>query len=261
MSNSPVERRNKIIEILEQREHVEVSYLSDAFQVSLMTIRRDLEKLEKDGKVIRMYGGVKLKTKRVYEYSMEERLNSNKREKLAIAREAARLIEDGDVVAFDASTTALEVSKLIKDRKDVTVVTNNLSIAIELADAPEVVVILLGGFLRGKSLSVMGASLKQYLEAIYIDKAFISSKALSFHEGLTDTAIDEGEAKQAMLSKSNEVIVLADHTKLGKVAFYKVCDKQGITKIITDELIPLTPLQQECINSYKEYGTPIILAN
>ncbi|MEH7049856.1 DeoR/GlpR family DNA-binding transcription regulator [Bacillus pseudomycoides] len=256
MSNSPVERRNKIIEILEQREHVEVSYLSDAFQVSLMTIRRDLEKLEKDGKVIRMYGGVKLKTKRVYEYSMEERLNSNKREKLAIAREAARLIEDGDVVAFDASTTALEVSKLIKDRKDVTVVTNNLSIAIELADAPEVVVIL-----RGKSLSVMGASLKQYLEAIYIDKAFISSKALSFHEGLTDTAIDEGEAKQAMLSKSSEVIVLADHTKLGKVAFYKVCDKQGITKIITDELIPLTPLQQECINSYKEYGTPIILAN
>ncbi|AIK37727.1 deoR-like helix-turn-helix domain protein [Bacillus pseudomycoides] len=261
MSNSPVERRNKIIEILEQREHVEVSYLSDAFQVSLMTIRRDLEKLEKDGKVIRMYGGVKLKTKRVYEYSMEERLNSNKREKLAIAREAARLIEDGDVVAFDASTTALEVSKLIKDRKDVTVVTNNLSIAIELADVPEIVVIVLGGFLRGKSLSVMGASLKQYLEAIYIDKAFISSKALSFHEGLTDTAIDEGEAKQAMLSKSNEVIVLADHTKLGKVAFYKVCDKQGITKIITDELIPLTPLQQECINSYKEYGTPIILAN
>ncbi|MGG3528085.1 DeoR family transcriptional regulator [Bacillus pseudomycoides] len=261
MSNSPVERRNKIIEILEQREHVEVSYLSDAFQVSLMTIRRDLEKLEKDGKVIRMYGGVKLKTKRVYEYSMEERLNSNKREKLAIAHEAARLIEDGDVVAFDASTTALEVSKLIKDRKDVTVVTNNLSIAIELADVPEIVVIVLGGFLRGKSLSVMGASLKQYLETIYIDKAFISSKALSFHEGLTDTAIDEGEAKQAMLSKSNEVIVLADHTKLGKVAFYKVCDKQGITKIITDELIPLTPMQQECINSYKEYGTPIILAN
>jgi len=261
MSNSPVERRNKIIEILEQREHVEVSYLSDAFQVSLMTIRRDLEKLEKDGKVIRMYGGVKLKIKRVYEYSMEERLNSNKQEKLVIAREAARLIEDGDVVAFDASTTALEVSKLIKDRKDVTVVTNNLSIAIELADVPDIVVIVLGGFLRGKSLSVMGASLKQYLERIYIDKAFISSKALSFHEGLTDTAIDEGEAKQAMLSKSNEVIVLADHTKLGKVAFYKVCDKQGITKIITDELIPLTPLQQECINSYKEYGTPIILAN
>ncbi|PFZ13714.1 DeoR family transcriptional regulator [Bacillus pseudomycoides] len=261
MSNSPVERRNKIIEMLEQREHVDVSYLSDAFQVSLMTIRRDLEKLEKDGKVIRMYGGVKLKIKRVYEYSMEERLNSNKQEKLVIAREAARLIEDGNVVAFDASTTALEVSKLIKDRKDVTVVTNNLSIAIELADVPDIVVIVLGGFLRGKSLSVMGASLKQYLERIYIDKAFISSKALSFHEGLTDTAIDEGEAKQAMLSKSNEVIVLADHTKLGKVAFYKVCDKQGITKIITDELIPLTPLQQECINSYKEYGTPIILAN
>ncbi|PEE40487.1 DeoR/GlpR family DNA-binding transcription regulator [Bacillus pseudomycoides] len=261
MSNSPVERRNKIIEMLEQREHVDVSYLSDAFQVSLMTIRRDLEKLEKDGKVIRMYGGVKLKIKRVYEYSMEERLNSNKQEKLVIAREAARLIEDGDVVAFDASTTALEVSKLIKDRKDVTVVTNNLSIAIELADVSEIVVIVLGGFLRGKSLSVMGASLKQYLGRIYIDKAFISSKALSFHEGLTDTAIDEGEAKQAMLSKSNEVIVLADHTKLGKVAFYKVCDKQGITKIITDELIPLTPLQQECINSYKEYGTPIILAN
>ncbi|MEI4622521.1 hypothetical protein [Bacillus cereus] len=115
--------------------------------------------------------------------------------------------------------------------------------------------------MRGKSLSVKGPSLKQYLAAIYIDKAFISSKALSFHEGLTDTSIDEGEAKQAMLSKSSEVIVLADHTKLGKIAFYEVCNKQCITKIITDELVPLTLLQQECINNYKEYGTPIILAN
>lgn len=261
MSNSPVDRRNKIIEMLEKTEYADVSYLSDAFQVSLMTIRRDLERLEKDGKVIRVYGGVKLKTKRVYEASMEERLKSNKREKMAIAKEAAKLIEDGDVIAFDASTTALEVSKFIKDRKNLTVVTNNLSIAIELADAPHIVVVLLGGFLRGKSLSIMGSSLQQYMQSIYIDKAFISSKGLSFHEGLTDTAIDEGEAKQAMLNKASEIIVLVDHTKLGKVAFFEVCDKQRITKVITDELIPLTPMQQECITSYKEYGIPVIIAN
>ncbi|MGG2067400.1 hypothetical protein [Bacillus sp. S14(2024)] len=89
----------------------------------------------------------------------------------------------------------------------------------------------------------------------------MSSKGLSFHEGLTDTAIDEGEAKQAMLNKASETIVLVDHTKLGKVAFFEVCDKQCITKIITDELIPLTPMQQECITSYKEYGIPVIIAN
>lgn len=261
MPGSPIKRRKKIISILEGTDYVDVSYLSNLFQVSEMTIRRDLETLEKAGDLIRVHGGAKLKTKRVYEASIEKRLNTNKKEKMAIAREAAKLVEDGDVIAFDASTTALEVSKLIKDREKLTVVTNNISIAIELADAKNIAVILLGGFLRGKSLSLVGASLQTHLHSIYIDKAFISSKALNFSEGLTDATIDEGEAKQALIDKSNQLYVIADHTKLGKLAFFRVCGKEKIDKIITDQLVPLEPEQQNCVNSYREFGTEVIIAD
>ncbi|MCL6573300.1 MAG: DeoR/GlpR family DNA-binding transcription regulator [Bacillus sp. (in: Bacteria)] len=260
MSNSPLTRRMKIVTLLEETDYADVSNLSSLFQVSEMTIRRDLESLEKAGDVIRVHGGVKLKTKRVYEASIEKRLNTNKPEKMAIAKEAANLIEDGDVIAFDASTTAFEVSKLIKSKKKLTVVTNNISIAIELSDTEEITVILLGGFLRGKSLSLVGSSLHKYLQSIYIDKAFISSKALNFTEGLTDATIDEGEAKQALIDKSNQVFVLVDHTKLGKLAFFEVCGKNKIDKILTDQLDPLLPEQQECIDSYLEYGTEVVIA-
>jgi DeoR/GlpR family transcriptional regulator of sugar metabolism len=258
MAVLPSLRREKIIEILVEKDHADISYLSSRFGVSEMTIRRDLEKLENGGEVIRVYGGVKLKTKRNYEASVEERRNTNKEEKMAITRAAAQLIEDGDVIAFDASTTALEVSKYIKDKK-ITVVTNSISIAIELSDAANITVILVGGFLRGKSLSLVGNSLSKYLESIYVDKAFLSSKALNFNEGLTDATIDEGEAKQAMIEKANAVYVMVDHTKIGKLAFFKVCGKEKIDKIITDRLKPLTPEQEECLEHYREYGTDVII--
>lgn len=191
MSDMPFVRRKKIIEILGQNDYADVSYLSELFSVSEMTIRRDLEKLEKEDEVIRVYGGAKLKTKRVYEGPIKERLNVNKQEKMTIAKVAAEMIEDGDVIALDASTTALEVSKQIKNKSKLTVITNNISIAIELSNAPSITVILLGGFLRAKSLSLVGASLRKLLESLYIDKAFISSKALNFNEGLTDATIEE----------------------------------------------------------------------
>lgn len=257
----PAHRRQKIIEILEKKDYAEISYLSQLFSVSEMTIRRDLEKLESDGQVIRVYGGAKLKEKRGYEASIEERLSIQNEEKKLIAMEAAKYIEDGDVVAFDASTSALEVSKAIKLTKKITVVTNNIPIAMELSDAPHIAVILLGGFLRGKSLSLIGGSLQKYLESIYIDKAFISSKAISFKEGLTDATIDEGEAKQAMINKSNHVIVLADHSKLGKLAFYKVCPAERIDRIITDQLKPWTEEQKHCIAEFKESGTDVVVVS
>lgn len=260
MSNSPSNRRKQIIDILEKTDYAEVTYLSKVFDVSEMTIRRDIDRLEKDNEVIRVHGGVKLKTKRLYEASIEERLNHNRAEKIAIARVAAELINDGDVVAFDASTSALEVSKLIKDKEKLTVVTNNISIAIELSDTPGIAVILLGGFLRDRSLSLVGAPIKRFLESIHIDKAFFSAKALNFDAGLTDSTIDEGEAKQAMIAKTTELTVIADRSKLGIVSFFEICGKDCIDRIITDQLDAFTPQQQECVENYRSYGTEVVIA-
>lgn len=261
MTHTPYMRRKKIIEVLEQTECVDFSFFSDLFKVSEMTIRRDVEQLEKAGEVVRVYGGVKLRTNRAYEATIQERLNTNKKEKMAIAIKASELIMDGDVIALDASTTALEVSKLIKDRKNLTVVTNNISIAIELSSYKNIKTILLGGFLRGRSLSLIGASLKTFLESMFIDKVFLSSKALNFSEGLTDATVEEGEAKQAMIEKSNQIYVLVDHTKLGKLAFFQVIDKEHIDAIITDQCEPLTLDQEECLQLFRDYGVQVILAD
>ncbi|WP_114571696.1 DeoR/GlpR family DNA-binding transcription regulator [Exiguobacterium flavidum] len=260
MTALPHERRDKIIEILESKDYAEVSYLSGYFNVSEMTIRRDLEKLDRDGQIIRVYGGARLVSKTIPEQSFTERAHTHPEEKALIAEAAVRMIEDGDVVAFDASTSALEVSKRIKHFRSLTVVTNNINIAIELADVKNIAVILLGGYLRGKSLSTTGASLRLYMQSIYIDKAFISSKAISVEEGLTDSTSDEGEAKQAMLQKSSQVVVLADRSKLGTIAFFKVCSSESIDVLITDGLKPMTPRQEEVLDGFRAVGTNVIVA-
>lgn len=258
----PTTRREKIIEILKTKDYAEISYLSQKFQVSEMTIRRDIERLEKDGKVTKVYGGVRLKEldEREFEDPIEMRRSTNTREKQAIAREALQYIEDGDVIAFDASTSAFELSRLIKFKKSVTVVTNNINIAVELADDREITVILLGGFLRRTSLSLIGSSIPKYLESIYIDKAFISCKALNYYDGVTDSLMDEGEAKQAIIQRTNKLYLLADHTKINTIAFFKICPASQIDTLFTDDFDEFDEGQKECLELFEENGINLVVA-
>lgn len=262
MVTLPSARRDEIVNILKSKDYAEISYLSQKFSVSEMTIRRDIDKLEKEGKVLKVYGGVRLKEIREKEYegSIEERKGRNSLEKRFIALEAVKFIEDGDVIAFDASTTALELSRHIKFKKKVTVVTNNINIAVELSSDPDITIILLGGFLRRTSLSVFGSSISKYLESIYIDKAFISCKSLNFNDGVTDSLIDEGEAKQAIIMRSTYLYLLADHTKINTIAFFKICPAESVNTLITDEVVPFNKEQQKCLEQYRENGTNVIIA-
>jgi DeoR family fructose operon transcriptional repressor len=262
MINIPSKRRDQIIEILKSKEYAEIPYLSQKFSVSEMTIRRDIEKLESEGKVNRVYGGVKLVSirDRNYELSIEERLNSHSKEKQIISIEAAKFINDGDVIAFDASTSALELSRYIKFKKKITVVTNNIKIAGEVSEDPNISTILLGGFVRQWSCSIIGSSMNKYLESIFIDKAFISCKSLNFTEGVTDSLIDEGEAKQSLIERSNQLYVLADHSKINTLSFFKICSSDKIHTIITDSNKPFDQQQQKCIDSFREIGVNVIMA-
>lgn len=258
---SPYMRRQEIINLLQKNSFVEITYLSNYFTVSEMTIRRDLDKLEEDGEIIRLHGGAKLNTKSIYEATLEERSNKNILEKQAVATKAAELVEDGDVIALDASSTALEVSKKIKEKKKLVVVTNNISVAKELSECKDHTIILLGGIVRKKSLSLVGPHVKNMLSSIYIDKAFISSKALSFKAGLTDATIDEGEVKKAMIENSKNVYIIVDHTKINETAFYQVCDYKVMNKIITDDLGTLTEEQEACLHCFKNEGIEVIIGS
>lgn len=258
----PTDRREAIVDILKTKDYAEISYLSQKFQVSEMTIRRDIEKLEAENKVSRVYGGVRLKEMgdREFEDPIEERKSTNTKEKQAIAKEAVKFIQDGDVIAFDASTSAYELSRMVKYNKSVTVVTNNINIAVELSDDPEITVILLGGFVRRTSLSLIGSSIPKYLESIYIDKAFISCKALNFEDGVTDSLMDEGEAKQAIIHRSNQLFMLADHSKIDTLAFFKICPASRIDTLITDSFAPFSKGQKACLDLYRENGINVVVA-
>lgn len=261
MGKTPEQRRKEIIGILKEQDYVDFTYLGELFKVSKMTIRRDIEFLEKKGMVDRVYGGAKLRSEPSYEATIQERLRTNQKEKQAIARQAAKYINDGDVIALDGSTTAIEVSKAIKERKNLTVITNNISIAIELSGVSDIKTVLLGGFVRDSSLTIVGATIGQSLASFYIDKAFISSKALDDTAGLTDFTVEEGEVKQAMIEKSNQVYVLVDHTKLGKLSFFQVMKPEQIEFIITDQVTPLTDEQKRCIQAFQEKGVNVMISD
>jgi len=230
MAKIPYVRQQEIIKILSENKVENITSLSKILGVSEMTIRRDLDKLEKGGDAIRIYGGAKIRTKNVYEPSIGERLMQNIREKKAIGMKAAEFIEDGDVVAFDASTTALEVANNIKNHKELTVITNNIALAIELSENKDITIILLGGMVRKSSLSLVGSWLPKMLKYINIDKFFISSSSLSFKEGLTDATIEEVEAKKAIIDRSAEIFIIADHTKINKVSAFHVCNYKSLKK-------------------------------
>ena len=254
--SNPDLRREKMLEIIKEHGFSGVSYLSRLFNVSEMTIRRDMEKLESEERIVRVYGGAKHAQKSHYEEPLQNRLVNNHAEKMIIAQVAAGMVEDGDVIALDASSTAFEIAKHIKDKRDLTVVTNNISIAIELSGENDVEVVLLGGALRKKSLSLVGSSVRYTLESLNIDKAFLSSKALDITRGMTDATIDEGEAKKAMINASRQVIVVMDHTKIDSVAYYRVCGFDEIDAIIVDNF-KFEPSGAECLKYYQDQGVAI----
>lgn len=256
---TPTERKKKIIELLESKNYVEISNLSTLLKVSEMTVRRDLEKMETEGLLVRVLGGAKAIQKNIIEDTLLERASENLSAKRLIAQEAKKLIQDGDVIGFDASTSAFELSKLVKGFKNLTVVTNNLSIVLELIDS-DVTVILLGGYVRANSLSTMGTSLSMYMNSININKLFISARGLTLSEGLTDSTIDEGEAKQAMINKSNQVIALVDQSKMGLVKFFQICPASELSVVITDEYKPLNSQQLLTINHLREADIEVVVA-
>src|SRR5699024_10656063 len=263
MHLSPKNRQSEIIDILHSKEYAEIPYLADYFNVSEMTVRRDIDQLERINKVTKVYGGVRLKEpkKKIIEGSLDFRKGSNRTAKEAIAKVAADLIKDNDVVAFDASTTALELSRAIKFKKKITVITNNLNIAYELADDPEITVILLGGFLRKSSLSVTETMMDYYLDSIFIDKAFISCKSFNYQDGMTDNIIDEGEAKQALIARSAKLYAIVDHSKINTRAFFRICDAKDIDTLITDKYPSFDEEQLACLDDLRNNNIQIFLAD
>ncbi len=250
-------RYDAIIDYLKENDTADVSTLSKFFEVSEMTIRRDLDRLEKDKILIRVHGGAKLLTRNMYEPSLNNRLKKQLKEKKRIGKFAASLVEAGDAIAIDDSSTTYAMVPYLK--VPVTVVTNHISVAVALANNEFADVILLGGRLRKASMSFVDKTMETMMEQYRIDKVFLSAKSIDLEGNIFDATAEEGNSKRVFLKNSCQKYFLFDHTKLNTVAFYKVCNIQDKYTVIMDRYDSDEKMQLEFKDYCEKHGAGFYL--
>jgi DeoR/GlpR family transcriptional regulator of sugar metabolism len=248
------ERLGKIVEIVQAHGRVSVSELSEQFGVSPVTVRNDLASLERQGLIYRTHGGAVVRPDSNQEPAFLLRKELHSKEKGLIGKKAAEYIHDGDSIALDASTTALQIARNIKGRQDLTVITNGLFIALELSDSPGVTVVMPGGMLRSGSTSLVGDIGIAMLDRFHVQKAFFGAWGLTIQEGLTDLNQYEVEMKRLLVEKSKEVIAVVDASKWGQVAFTTFAQLDQVNRIITNSSAPA-----DMVSSIRKCGIEVTL--
>jgi len=232
------ERREQIIALLEQEGRVSVADLCKRFGLSQATIRTDLEALATQGLLVRTHGGAIAVDRTDLELSFDVRRRLHSTQKQRIGAAAAAMVEDGEAIALDASTTALAVANQIKGRRELTVITNGIFIALALLDAPGVTVLMPGGFLRRDSVSLVGNEGHDFIEQFNFQKGFFGAKGLTLEEGLTDVNNAEVAVKRDLVAHARQVIAIVDGSKWGRVGFASFASIDQVDCVITDESAP-----------------------
>ena len=235
---STVDRRSTILDIINQQGKIHVDELSKAFNVSEVTVRNDLKKLEKDGFLRRTHGGALKANNVAFDLTLMEKAKKHAHEKKLIGTKAAEMIFEGDTIFLDSGTTTFEIARSIKEKKNITVITNALNIATELAGIEGIGVVLTGGMLREKSFSLVGPHAEQTLKDYFGDKLFLGVDGICTDYGITTPNLLEAQVNRLMVERSNEVIVVTDSSKFGRRSLCLIVDLNSVDKIITDRGIP-----------------------
>jgi DeoR/GlpR family transcriptional regulator of sugar metabolism len=236
------ERQEEIARMVADAGRVRVADLAALFGVSPVTIRKDLLVLEGEARLVRTHGGAiapRGASRPEPAFEVRERLQRD--EKTRIGAAAAGLVHDGESIVFDASTTALYVARQLRERTDwhqLTVVTNSIRIALELAGHPGITVLMLGGRVRSEALSVVGPLGDGVFRRVNVQKAFVGAVGLTMESGLSDAMEEEAQIKRSMVAAARETYALVDHTKWGRTASATFCRLERITAILTDPRAP-----------------------
>jgi DeoR/GlpR family transcriptional regulator of sugar metabolism len=235
-----VERRNKILEKLKEQGSATVVELSELFNVSLETIRRDLQLMDKEKRLEKTYGGAYLIGGVHVDIPVFIREVSYLKGKEQIGEICADLIENGDTIILDSSTTSLHIAESIKEKKNIIVVTNAIKIALKLAGVKGIKVISTGGTLRSNSLSFVGHTASNTLSKFFADKAFVSCAGVDINNGITDSSEREAEIRAKMFEQAKRKILIADYTKFDHTSFAHIANLEKIDCIVTNK-----PLREE----------------
>jgi DeoR family transcriptional regulator, aga operon transcriptional repressor len=227
------DRLRRILELVDTDATSSVDELAEALSVSSATVRRDLAQLDSQGLVVRSHGGA-MRVERGFELPIRYRETDRAAEKKRIAAAAATFAQDGAVVGVTGGTTTMEVARALVDRHGLTVVTNALNIAAELALRPNIRLVVTGGIARPASFELVGPVAERTIDEFNVDIAFVGVDGVSVRAGCTTHNDWESLTNAALVRRAAQVVVVADSSKLGQVKFARICSIDEIDVLITD---------------------------
>ncbi|MGH4118165.1 DeoR/GlpR family DNA-binding transcription regulator [Clostridium sp.] len=250
----PSERQKKFLDLLSTKDVVTILEFIEKFNVSIETVRRDLSVLEKQNKIEKVYGGAKIKDPSLDEPSMENRMISNLVQKDSIGKRCSEFIEAGDCIFIDSGSTTYHIAKHIKDKKNLTIITNSIPVVNELMNS-DFEIIIMGGKIRHTERSVVTYDYIFNFSQLNITKSFVCAAGITVYNGVSDFNMQEAVTRKTIIERSNQVFIAADSSKFGKNATINIAPLEKIDYIVTDSY-----LDKNVITSFKKFKTEIILS-
>lgn len=250
----PSERQKKFLDLLSTKDVVTIVEFIENFNVSIETVRRDLSILEKQGKIQKVYGGAKIKEPNLAELSMKKRMINKQLQKDSIGKKCSEFIEDGDCIFIDSGSTTYHIAKHIKDKKNLTIITNSIPVVNELMNT-DFEIIIIGGKIRHTEHSVVTYDYIFNFSQLNILKSFICAAGITIDNGISDFNMQEAVTRKTIIERSKEVFIASDSSKFGKNATINITPLDKVDYIVTDSY-----LDKNVMNSFKKFKTEIILS-
>nr|WP_308290559.1 DeoR/GlpR family DNA-binding transcription regulator [Streptomyces marispadix] len=254
------ERRQLILEMVRANGAVSLRELARVVQTSEVTVRRDVRALEAEGLLDRRHGGAVLPGGFTRETGFPQKSHTATAEKTAIADLAAGLVEEGEAIVVGAGTTTQELARRLARVPGLTVVTNSLLVAQALAHANRVEVVMTGGTLRGSNYALVGSGAEQSLQGLRVSRAFLSGSGLTAERGLSTSNMLSASVDRALVQAASEVVVLADHTKLGTDTMFQTVPTDVMTRLVTDKPPPQEDRAGTELQALADQGVQITVA-
>lgn len=249
-----IERQKQILDLVNSAHKANTAELSRKLQVSPVTIRRDIESLAKQGLVVKTHGGVVSITQSpLHEIPYSIKADQNLQAKRAIGMRAASIIEDGDIIILDSGSTTLEIAKNIT-QQHITVVTDDIKIAMELAGKANITTIMCGGTLIDSVYTLSGPTAISFFKTLHVNKTFLGCDAVDVDFGISDRSYEEVNVKREMIRAADQTIAVIDHTKFNKKVFCYLCTPSVIDILVTDQI------DDRYLKYFKDHDARIMLA-
>lgn len=238
LSISSLERHDQLVDFISRRQRVTVAEIAERFAISVATVRRDLDVLAEQGDVERFHGGARISHTAPPELPVLQRQTVQARAKRNIGQAAAELVQDGDTVCLGSGTTTLQVANHLRNHRNLTIITNSVLVINALSDVPDITIVGLGGLMRQSEMSLIGHITERGLAEVHADKVIMGIRAIDIQHGLTNDYLPETMTDRAVLGIGREVIIVADHSKCGRVSTAFVAPVTAVHTLVTDNKAP-----------------------